>query len=335
MEAEGSAIAPVQETPLTERILRRLGPPRWVWVTLWASAALLSPIVRATVIRFTGQRFDAGDFLDLFVSQLGLAFASFVLLWGVDVLARQALDAREELGRLTPGDTPHAMFGRIGVVSGPIVLTVAVVAIASASGWAQYGPLPQVASMPFLFVYMLPILTFVWVYVTILVDLHHLGSHPLKLDAFPQDRTLGLEKLGSLASTGLGLLLFAAVPALLAGASAPVTLAIGLSIVAAAVAVFLLSMWRLHRQMAEAKARHVAFARRLYAEAYAPIRGTATAETLASQSSALSTAQSLDERAHALPTWPIDEGTLKFLAVVVTGVVTSIIVRGLFAAIGF
>jgi hypothetical protein len=93
-------------------------------------------------------------------------------------------------------------------------------------------------------------------------------------------------------------------------------------------------MVRLHRQMSAAKDRHVAEARRLYAEAYAPIREEPNFETLAARSSALSAAQSLDERAHGLPTWPIDEGTVRFLAVVISGVVTSLVVRGLFAAIG-
>jgi hypothetical protein len=58
-------------------------------------------------------------------------------------------------------------------------------------------------------------------------------------------------------------------------------------------------------------------------------------ERLEAQASALRAAQSLDERANNLLTWPIDEGTLKFIAVVITGVVTSLVVRGLFAALGF
>ena len=53
------------------------------------------------------------------------------------------------------------------------------------------------------------------------------------------------------------------------------------------------------------------------------------------QASALGAAQSLDERAHSLPTWPIDEGTVRFIAVIVTGVLTSLVVRALFAAVGF
>jgi hypothetical protein len=42
-----------------------------------------------------------------------------------------------------------------------------------------------------------------------------------------------------------------------------------------------------------------------------------------------------EERARNLLTWPIEQSTLRFMAVVVTGVVTSLVVRGLFAAFGF
>jgi hypothetical protein len=94
-------------------------------------------------------------------------------------------------------------------------------------------------------------------------------------------------------------------------------------------------MWRLHGQMAAAKKRYVADARRLYADAYAPLRERPDVETLTVTSSPLSVAQSLDERAAGLPTWPVDEGTARFVAVIVTGVITSLIVRALFAAVGF
>ena len=85
--------------------------------------------------------------------------------------------------------------------------------------------------------------------------------------------------------------------------------------------------------MAAAKARYVAIARHLYTDAYEPIRNDPTVAKLEGRSSVLSAAQALDERAHGLPTWPINESTLRFIAVVVTGVVTSMVVRGLFAAV--
>lgn len=73
----------------------------------------------------------------------------------------------------------------------------------------------------------------------------------------------------------------------------------------------------------------------LHADAYAPIRESTDVETLKGSATALSAAQSLEERAHNLQTWPIDEGTLRFVAIVITGVVTGLIVRGSFAALGY
>lgn len=335
-EAERPTEPALERSPITERVLSWLGPPRLVWTTLWAGIALVSPIVFSTaIVRLTDRPFGTDDLIQLVLTQAGLAFACFVLLIGVGVLARQASVARTDLARLAPDDVPADLFAAIGNVPGPLLLTVVVVSITSANGLATYGPPPPLAALPFLFAYMVPIMTFVWVYVTVLVELDRLGRHPLPLDVFPQDRTLGLERLGSLASTGLGLLLFASIPVLLAAADEPVTLGIALVIVAAAVGFFVLSMWRLHRQMAAAKSRYIATTRQLYADAYAPLREHPDLETLDARSSLLGAAQALHDRAEALPSWPIDEGTLRFTVVVITGVVTSLVVRGLFAAVGF
>ena len=321
--------------PLTERILRRLGAPRWLWIVLWALVPVVSPFVFATAIRIAGHAFERDEFLNLLATQVVVAYACLVFLLGGGLLGRQAAALHADLARLAPGDAAHDLFRRLGSVGGPLVIVGLIAAVLSANGWARYGPLPPLAALPMLLVYLVPIATFVWVYLAILVDLDRLGRQSITLEGFPEDRTLGLEKVGSLASTGLGLVLAAAVPILLAGSDEPVTLGISLATVAATIAVFVLSMWRLHRQMAAAKARHVALSRRLYAEAYAPLRAQPTTETLASQAALLSAAQSLDERAQDLLTWPIAEGTIRFLAVIVTGVLTSLIVRGLFAAIGF
>jgi hypothetical protein len=130
-------------------------------------------------------------------------------------------------------------------------------------------------------------------------------------------------------------LLIASAPILFAGADQPLTFGVSLSIVALSVLIFLLSMWRIHRQMANAKAGFVAIARRLYADAFWPIAQEPSIKVLEKQSSALSAAQSLDERAHNLLTWPVDEAAVKFIVVVITSVVTTLIVRALFAAVGF
>jgi hypothetical protein len=322
-------------TPLTQRVLDLFGAPRWLWIVLWSLVPLLSPLVFSSAVRASGGTFRAPEFLDFLATQGGLAFACLVLLWGTGQVGRSAAAARDDLAERADRELPQDLFRRMGSVGGPLILTIVVAGIVSASGWATYGPVAPLAALPFLLVYLVPILTFLWIYVTILADLHRLGRMPLALDLFPQDRTLGLDALGSLASTGLGLLLIAAVPVLLAGSDEPVTLGLSLGVVVLAVGAFILSMWRLHRQMAAAKAGYVATTRRLYADAYAPLRERPDLETLAAQSGLLGAAESLAERARTLPTWPLDEGAGRFVAVVVSGVVTSMVVRALFAAIGF
>ena len=304
-------------------------------MVLWPAIPLLSPFVFSTAVRATGGTFGFREFMDFLATQGGLAYACFVLLWGCGVLGRAAIDTRDELIRSAPDAIPATLFGAVANVAGPLVLTAVVVAVTTLNGWLTYGPLAPIVALPLLFAYMLPIQTFVWVYIVILVDINRLGQLPIVLDRFPEDRTLGLERIGSLASTGLGLLLISAVPVLLAGSDEPVTLAVSLTVVVGSVLVFGLSMWRLHRQMAAAKARYVATTRRLYAEAYDPVRTDPALARLIEQSDALSVARALDDRAHDLPTWPLDDGTARFIGVLVTGILTSLIVRALFAAMGF
>lgn len=321
-------------SPLTERILARLGRPAWLWILLWSLVPLLSPFVFATAIRLSGQALSNEDFANLLLTQAVVAYACLVLLWGAGILSRQATVLRQDMARLAPAGDHRPLFRRMGSVPGPLVLTTVVAFVLSASGWARYGPIPPLAALPLLVVYMLPIQTFVWVYLTILADLDRLGRQPLAIDLFPQDRTLGLERVGALASTGVGLVLAAAVPVLLAGSDEPVTLGISLALVATSVGVYLLSMWRIHRQMVSAKAHYMAIARRLYAEAYEPVRADPSIATLEARASVLGQAQALEARAHDIPTWPIDEATLRFVAVVITGVVTSLVVRALLATAG-
>jgi hypothetical protein len=328
--ADNTTLAPT----VSERILRRLPGRRGAWILLWASAPLVSFVVNLAAIRLAGHTLGTHEVLDLLTTQAVLAYACLLLLWGVGLLARQAADVRRELA-LSRQPVPADLFGRVGSIWGPLTLTTVVAALITANGWLRYGPMPPLAALPLVIMYSIPILTFVWVYLTVLLDLDRVGRRPLSLMGFPEDRTLGLEDVGALASTGLGLLLIASVPVLLAGADQPVTFGISIAIVAFAVIVFVLSMWRIHRQMVKARDGFVLFTRRLYADAYAPIRKDPKAKVMEAQSAALGVAQSLDERAQNLLTWPIDEGTVKFIAVVVTSVVTSIIVRALFAAVGF
>ena len=322
--------------PLTELILGRLGGPRWLWITIWALVPLVSPIVVGITVAVSRPLLQPSELVDLAATQVGLAWACLIFLWGGASLGRHASSLRVDLPRMTAGDESATdLFRGVGEARGPLIVTAAIAALVSANTLGEYGPLAATVALAPLVVYMLPIATFVWVDLVILVDLNRLGRSQLVLDRFPEDRTLGLDRLGTVASTGLGLLLVAALPIFIAGSDEPVTLALSLTVMALTVASFMAAMWGLHRQMAGAKARYVAVARGLYADAYAPLREQTTIEVLEARSTLLSTAQALEERASGLMTWPLDEGTLRFVVVMVTGIVTGVIVRAVFAALGF
>lgn len=321
--------------PLTERVLARLRLPRPVAIAAWSAVPLLSPLVLSAAVALTTVPLDVHAFWDLAATQAGIAFATTVLLVGTRLLVVRAGAVVTDVAALLPGGDAGPLFRRVGSVAGPLVLAVALALIVTGAGLTRYGLLPPLAALPLLVLYLVPIMTFVWVYLVVLLGLDAVGRRPLALDVFPEDRALGLRGLGDLASAGLGLLLVAVAPILVAGSDEPVTLTISVTVVLVGLAAFVLSMWRLHRQMAAAKDRHVALARRLYAEAYAPVRRDPSVAVLGAQATVLGTAKSLVERAEALLTWPIDEGATRFIAVISTSVLTSVIVRALFAAIGF
>jgi hypothetical protein len=102
---------------------------------------------------------------------------------------------------------------------------------------------------------------------------------------------------------------------------------IGLGVLASGLAAFFLSLVRLHRQMVAVKRDELANARRLYEEAYAPVRAEGTLAALDRQRQLLSAADGLESRARAIHEWPIDEGTVARVITIATSVVAITIGR--------
>ena len=126
---------------------------------------------------------------------------------------------------------------------------------------------------------------------------------------------------------GLWMVLVLLVPVLLTGLPDVVGVAIGALVLGGSLAAFFLSMVRLHRQMVRVKADELATARRLYAEAYEPVRTAESLEALDSQRQLLSAADALESRARAIHEWPIDEGTVARVITIATSVVAITIGR--------
>jgi hypothetical protein len=117
------------------------------------------------------------------------------------------------------------------------------------------------------------------------------------------------------------------VPVLLTGLPDVAGVVIGLLVLGCALGTFFLSLFGLHRQMVELKARELAIARNLYAQAYAPVRVAPTLEALERQRSLLNAADGLEKRASGLHEWPIDEGTSARVITITTSVIAMTIGR--------
>jgi hypothetical protein len=320
-------------SPLTERVLGGLGRPRLLWILLWASSAVLAPLVLLALLNVRGESSRVSSVPNLVLSQVALSYVVALCLWGVGRLARGARAVEPQLARLTKAERPIYAPSDVTTVAGPLGLTLAISGVNTAGSIGRYGP-SAIAIVPLLALSLLPIMTFVWTYLQLLVGIDRLGRVPLALDLFPQDRSLGLSSVGSLAFTGFVILFAAAIPILVTSSYNVSTVAVSLLVVAISVAMFFLSMGRLHHQMAGAKTAYVAQTRALFAEAYAPLRAKPTVKELKTQASALSVAQALEERAERILEWPVDERMTAWVAIIATGVVTSVIVRLLLTVAG-
>jgi hypothetical protein len=319
--------------PVTERVLNRLGPQTWLWILIWGSIAVIRPAVLFAALNLSRQAAKAGEIVNVLPSQLVLAYITVVTLWGTGRLVAGARRLAPEMAAIAGTASRPDFFPGLGSTIGPLVLLAAITTV-SVLAELPWGTTAVLADLPFMIVNILPVTVFVWTYLALLAGLDRLGRVRLQLDPFPQDRSLGLSAVGSIALTGFWLLLLAAIPLIIVASDNVTTVGISLTVIAASVGLLFLSMIRLHGQMAAMKVRYLELARRLYSEAYAPVRVKRSLKSLQAQAPALQVAQAMLERAERILEWPIDERATAWVVVVVTGVITSLLVRLVLAAAG-
>jgi hypothetical protein len=210
---------------------------------------------------------------------------------------------------------------------GPIVASGIAAAVFGVSALATDGWISALLRGATWFVIGIALITYLWTYGCLLVGLDRLGRESLVPDPVHVDPGLGFRPLGSLAATGLWMLLVWLVPLLLTGLPDLVGAVIGMLVLIAVLAVFFLSLLRLHWQMVEVKASELALARELYAEAYEPVQRARTLEALEQQRSLLAAADALEKRAGAIHEWPFAERTPTLVVTVVTSVIAMTIGR--------
>ena len=336
-QGEGSVAGAIPDPPplpLTERILGALPGPRAAWVVAWALVALLRLGFLLLIVNATGIVVETRESLDTALGQAVLSYVILVTLIGTTILVRGVHDLNPVLESIAPSRPTASWFWRMTSVAGPLALTAVGVAASLPSTLAEFGVQVAIVDVFTLGAVLLPITTFVWAYAMLLLGLDRLGRAELQLDDFPQDRALGLWRLGSVAMTGFWVLVVGVTPVLIFAGRDLTTVGTSVTILSVVVGLFVLSMYRLHGQMRAAKARYVAMTHGLVADAYAPVRTSTDLATLQENKPALDAAQALAERAEKLLEWPIDERMVAWMTVVVTGVATSLVVRFVLAAVG-
>lgn len=187
---------------------------------------------------------------------------------------------------------------------------------------------------PVTFVLDLPLMALFWGYNVLLLGLDRLGRRKLALDPFPEDLSLGLRPVGALAALGFWAFCAETVPFLILSLRALEDFILGLVFFVAGVILFFLSLTRIHRQMVAAKQHYVERARKLYAEAFEPVKMEPTLATLQSQAPLLSAAEAFEKRTAAIQEWPFDERVNSRVVAIVTAAVVAIITRILLRYMG-
>jgi hypothetical protein len=333
--AEGLATT-TPRAPLTYRLISRLPGPFWLWTLLWATAGFGRSILNWLVLSANGDIVDAQRVLNnIPTTTLLLNLLVVVMLLGTRTLWRRAQDVQlNVVGDVdVPDDEPWS-FHLISSTVGALSVTFAIAVAVDVAALVRFPAWFEVYDFPFLFFMTLPVGCFIWAFAAVLVSVDRIGQLKLQLEPFPRDRTLGLKPIGRLVLVCLGYLITGAGLYFLAQGRYLLELLIvgAVSLIVAAITV--LSMWRLHRQMVQAKDGYVENARVLYVAAYEPLKRDPSMATLEARSRMLSAAESIEKRAESIHEWPIDDKTLARFAVVATSIATGLVLRVILTAVG-
>jgi hypothetical protein len=328
-----AADAPPEPRPLTERLLAPLPGPRARWIVYWALIPWLN--AGANLLLKTGTKsaiWDQGRTL-LILNNAALSFAIAIALWGTRRIARRLETIRETTWTRIEGDRDD-VFRETNSVAGPLVASAATalafgIGTLVADGWVS-GFL-RAATW---FVLGVAFWTFLWTYASLALGLDRLGRGRVPRQAGPVDPTLGLRPLGRAAFMGLWMVLAWLIPVVLTGVPGIAGVLTAAFVLAGALAVFFLSLLRLHLGMAEVKGVELTLARELYVQAYEPIRADAMLGTLERQSDVLAAADGLEKRAQAIREWPMDRRTVAWVIAITTGVIAVTTARLILTLLG-
>jgi hypothetical protein len=327
-------VRPDGYVPLSERLLPERGVARWVVVALFALtpfAHLLGTWAteRATGLTTTGLETLVG----YLPARLLNSYLILLTIWAAAHIAARLREVRalvpEDLG--PPADwrtwlLPPLVF--ITMFSIPFELT----RLESLPDLAAARTLTTIVSVAL----QLPIrLTQASAFWTVVVAVVAVGRMHRLPGTFPEDRTLGLRPVGTLLTVTLLLYAAAFVPSFLFGVERLSDLILTSFIFVLGLAVMVLAVSRLHAAMADERTAQVARARERFARAYRAVAAGPPAKALEAQAVELQAASAILQGAESIYQWPFDEGMQRIAGIVLTGVITGVVIRLIFLALGY
>lgn len=320
--------------PLTERILASLPGRRVLWIAAWALVPWLN--AGANLLLDTGERSAVWEQSRVVVvlNYAALSLAMVVTVLGVERIAQRVAALEATTSKVLSG-VPSGAFREMKGVRGPLAAAVVTALAFGVSALVRDGWTAAFLRGATWVVLGIAMWTFLWTYGSLQLGLNRLGRAQLRRDSAVVDLGPALRPLGAVAFMALWLLLAWLVPVLVTGLPDVVGLAIGLLVLAGGLGSFVFSLFGLHRQIAEVKDRELELARRLYAEAYEPLREAPTLEALERQHTLLGAADALEKRARAVHDWPVAEGTWAWVIGIATSVVAIACARLILRPFGF
>jgi hypothetical protein len=304
-----------------------------LWTVLWALLPFVRMVALAWVMRRVGQEPHLDYLTNRLPYELVFAFLAVLSFWAVGKWMREVKALQPTLARLTRGDGLE-VFRDMTSRSGPLILLMVLTVVSEIDFISRYGVLAGLLVAPLLLLAGLPVVAGFWVYLSVLAGLNRLGGHPLMLEPFPEDRSLGLRPVGALAFSAFWVFVAGIVPLLLVSIHYPVDLAVNVVLFLLGVAIFFLSLMRLHQQMLAARRHSIEQARAIFAQVLEPLRASTCADTLRQQAPLLGAAEILTRQAEAIQRWPFDDSTLRVIVTIVSGVIVALVSRLILRPLG-
>jgi hypothetical protein len=322
--------------PATERILPPGGSLRVVGIGLFVALPFIHLLAVWLLERATGVTSAGAEVLiDLLPGRFLNAYLTVLTLWGAAHVAARLREVRE----LTPEDVGPPADWRTWLLVPLLFMVVFTIGYeaerVSALPVSGRSVIPaSVVSIGLSLLIRLPQASAFWTVVVALLAIARMHRLP---GTFPEDRTLGLRPVGALVTTTLLLYAAAFSPTFIVGVDRLTDLVLTGFVFVLGIGAIVLAVSRLHAGMVEERTRQVAEARARYARAYRAVAhaGAAGKTSAEAQAVELQAAGALLQGAESIYAWPFDEGMQRIAGIVLTGVVTGVVIRLIFLALGY